>query len=53
MKSIPMISGHEIDALSSDRKRFTWKPGVRKDAKTTVARRSRAQACRALRQGSQ
>lgn len=53
MKSIPMISGHEVDALTSDRKRFSWKPGVRKGAKTTVARRSRAQARQALRQGSQ
>ena len=53
MKSIPMTSGDEVQALTSERKRFSFRPGQRKVIKRGIARRSRAQARRALRRGGE
>jgi hypothetical protein len=47
MKSIPLINGNEVSAISSERKRRDkWKPGQRAYAKTSVARRARRQGKR-------
>lgn len=53
MKSIPMIDGAEVQALTGERKVRSWNPGVRKALKRKISRRSRAQARRALRRGGQ
>jgi hypothetical protein len=51
MKSIPMISGDEVAALTSEHKHLSFRPGERRAVKTRVARRSRQAARRDLRQG--
>jgi hypothetical protein len=53
MKSIPMISGDEVQALTSEHKHLSFRPGERRAIKRRVARRSRAQARRALRRGGE
>jgi hypothetical protein len=54
MKSIPMIDGAEVQALTDERKALKpFRPGVRKALKRKVSRRSRAQARRALRHGEE
>jgi hypothetical protein len=49
MKSIPMIDGFEVQALTTERKHLSFRPGERKALKRKVSRRSRAQARQALR----
>jgi hypothetical protein len=49
MKSIPMIDGAEVQALTSEHKHLSFRPGERKALKRKVSRRSRAQARRDLR----
>jgi hypothetical protein len=49
MKSIPMIDGSEVQALTTERKHLSFRPGERKALKRKVSRRSRAQARQALR----
>lgn len=53
MKSIPMNSGAEVQALTSERKHLSFRPGERKGIKRGIARRSRAQARQALRRGGE
>jgi hypothetical protein len=49
MKSIPMIDGAEVQALTTERKHLSFRPGERKALKRKVSRRSRAQARQVLR----
>jgi hypothetical protein len=51
MKSIPMISGDEVQALTSERKHLTFRPGERKGIKARVARRTRKQIRQGLHKG--
>lgn len=54
MKSIPMIDGAEVQALTDERKYLKpFRPGVRKALKRKVSRRSRAQSRQALRRGGE
>lgn len=54
MKSIPLISADEVDALMGPaRKRAAFRAGVRKSVKRQVSRRSRAKARQALRRGGE
>jgi hypothetical protein len=53
MKSIPMISGDEVQALTGEHHHLSFRPGERKAVKRKVSRRSRAQARQALRRGEQ
>lgn len=53
MKSIPMISGDEVQALTSERKYLSFRPGERREIKRRVARRARAQVRQALRRGQE
>lgn len=54
MKSIPMIDGAEMQALTDERKHLKpFRPGVRKALKRKVSRRSRAQARKDLRRGGE
>lgn len=41
MKSIPLISGDEVQAITSERKHLIFRAGERKAIKTRVARRAR------------
>lgn len=51
MKSIPLTSGDEVQAITSERKHLTFRPGERKAVKTKIARRARKQVRQSLRQG--
>lgn len=51
MKSIPMIDGAEVQALTSEHKHLPFRPGERRGIKRKVSRRSRAQARKAIRLG--
>lgn len=53
MKSIPMIDGAEVQALTDERKHLSFRPGERKKLKRKVARRARAQARQALHRGAE
>lgn len=53
MKSIPMIDGAEVQALTSERRHLSFRPGERRALKRKVSRRARAQARQALRRGEQ
>lgn len=51
MKSIPLISGDEVQAITSERKHLTFRPGERRAVKTKISRRARQAARRDIRQG--
>lgn len=51
MKSIPLISGDEVQAITAERKHLTFRPGERRAVKNKIVRRARRAARQDIRKG--